>query len=194
MAETNKDSLKEIYHSDSKDNSVSIKTLGDTYVQITVARHLTLSQIIHVLVVLVCNYFLCTNCIHLIFSYTACSLCIFITTVIYCTYKIYTVLFSPRKQSVIFVSHIGLQVTTVNSLRKESSEYISYSDIDNFVIVEMFHRQFSVVTYLSCLLKNKDNHKILFGDFSLKLAQQEIMYQCLKRVIVSTQTRIIEPS
>lgn len=80
----------------------------------------------------------------------------------------------------------------VNLLQRESSEYISYNDIKDFVIVELIQR-FSIVTYLSCMFKNVNNHKILFADFNLKLSQLETMYHSVKHVLSSNHALDKEP-
>lgn len=193
MTSKSEDILKEIYHHESKDGSVSIKVMGDTYVHISVAKHFSYSQVLYFIALLVSNYFLCTKFIPLVLSHNVFISFLYSTTVLFCSYKIYQTIFNTWKQNIIFVSNIGLQITTLNLLQRESSEYLSYCDIENFAIVEMFHRQFSVVTYLSCLLKN-EKHKILFENFSLKLAQLEVMYQSVKHVLASRKIGVFESS
>lgn len=176
---------KEIYQSDNGCECVSVKTMGNTYVNISVSKYFSFLDIVYFLSLLISNYFLCINSLHVVFSYHFYTVFLYLVTLLFCLYKNYTILFSPRKESVILLDNIGLQITTQNFLCRESSEYLSYCDIEDFVIVEMFHRQFSVVTYLSCLLTNKQQHKILFGNFNLKLSQLEVMYQSVKHVLRS---------
>uniref|UniRef100_A0A8D8XZF4 Phosphatidylinositol N-acetylglucosaminyltransferase subunit H conserved domain-containing protein n=1 Tax=Cacopsylla melanoneura TaxID=428564 RepID=A0A8D8XZF4_9HEMI len=188
-----KNFLKQIYQNDNGLECVSISTIGNTYVNMSVCKHISYFEIVYLSTLLGLNYFLCTNFIHVLFMYNLFSLFLYIVTLLICLYQTHSLVFSARSQNVIFLSNIGLQITTSNLIGTESSEYLSYDDIEDFIIVEMFHRQFSVVTYLSSVLKNEKSHKILFENFSLKLTQLEIMYQCVKHVLSSKNIIDLQP-
>ncbi|KAL1452527.1 hypothetical protein WDU94_006750 [Cyamophila willieti] len=189
----NENVLKQIYQSDNGFECVSISTMGNTYVNMSVYKRISYFEMIYLLTLIGLDYFLCTNIIHVMFTYNLVSSFLYIVGLLICVYQTHGLFFSPRNQIVNFFSNIGLQITTSNLIGTESSEYLSYNDIEDFIIVEMFHRQLSVVTYLASVLKNGKSHKLLFENFSLKISQLEIMYQCVKHVLSSKNVLDLQP-